>query len=367
MSTDDKSDSSLGASSIDCAIDEAKMKSSADLASAIKSADFSDRSATIIGYGTMGRHYVQALQALGVGRIQVYSRSAKPLAELHDAPGISTISGGYRKLETFAEPDDLAIVAAPTADLVSASKYLVEHRFRKILIEKPVSLWSQEIRELTNFFEKSEVDAICAYNRVAYPSLQEARFLTERDGGVTSCAYELTEFVDRIGPDEFTKDELARWGIANSLHVISMAHALIGNPLSWSGSHTGDSVEWHPTGSVFVGSAISANNIPFVYHGDWGSKGRWSVEFRTHKHTYRLRPLEQLFAKSSALGEWKEVEITTFNPAVKTGIAEQVAAMFELKIREILPLVSMNQAAELTYFGEELFGYSAERQHINTQ
>ena len=128
---------------------------------------------------------------------------------------------------------------------------------------------------------------MCAYNRVAYPSFLEAYARASHEGGITSCTYTFTEMIKQDWPERFKPDELARWGIANSLHVMSMAHALIGLPQSWTGHQCG-ALPWHPAGSVFVGSGISKLGIPFSYHADWGSTGRWSVEVHTAVSSYRL-------------------------------------------------------------------------------
>ena len=332
--------------------------SSAELATAIGETDFSGCKATVVGYGNMGREYVRALQALGVPSIHVCSRSPQPLDELSGLDGVSTTSGGYVNLNTTPTPDELGIVATPTDGLAAAARHLAECGFRKVLIEKPVSLWSENIRRLAATLEDRGVDATCAYNRIAYPSFLEARSLSGQEGGITSGTYTFTEFIDRIGPELFTSEELARWGIANSLHVMSMAHGLIGLPKSWSGHKAGSgSPEWHPAGAVFVGSGLSKEGIPFAWHADWGSKGRWSVEINTPMRSYRLCPLEKLFAKTSATGEWEEVPLHTFAPEQKAGFAEQLAAMLNPEIRQLVPLPTLGQAATLTEYAEDIFGY----------
>ena len=329
---------------------------SAQLAEAIAAADFSGSAATVIGYGNMGRHYVRALRTLGVPRIRVCSRSQEPLNELQGVEGIATIGGGYPNLDATALPGELGIVATPTSDLVGAAMHMASRGFKRILVEKPVSLWSQEIQGLAQHLEQQQVYAACGYNRVAYPSFREAGALSELDGGITSCTYTFTEFVEKIGPGRFPDDELARWGIANSLHVMSLAHGLIGLPESWN-SHRYGSLPWHSTGSVFVGSGISQRGIPFAFHADWGSTGRWSVEVHTRAFSYRLCPLEQLYRRASAMGDWEEVPISAFAPGLKAGITEEVAAMLSEDCGQLVPLVSIKEAAELVEYGETLFGY----------
>jgi predicted dehydrogenase len=335
------------------------MISSSELAGRIRSADYSRTSATVIGYGNMGREFVAALRDLGVPRIHVCSRFETSSSELDDLPGVVTTSGGYEALTESVTHKDVAVIATPIAVLAGAARHLARCGFRNVLIEKPVSLHSREIEVLAAEMEAAGVEAFVGYNRVAYPAFQEARSRAAEDGGITSCVYTFTEFVDRIGPGHFTTDELARWGVANSLHVMSMAHGFIGLPEAWTGYRDQGrrAVSWHPAGAVFVGSGISTEGIPFTYHADWGSRGRWSVEINTAKASYRLCPLESLLRKTKATGDWEPVEVTTAAPAIKTGFAEQVAAMLHPAIRSTLPLVTLREAARLTRFAEDLFGY----------
>ena len=332
---------------------------SAALAAAIAAADCSAASATVVGYGHMGRQYVRALRALGVSRIRVCSRSAGPLEALRGLAGVETAAGGAERLACRAESGELGIVATPIASLIESVERLVSLGFRRLLIEKPVSLWSSRIERLTEQLERQEVEAWCAYNRVAYPSFHEAHARAIREGGITSCAYTFTELLQPDWTQRYPADTLARLGVANSLHVMSLAHGLIGLPATWSGQRAGR-LEWHPTGAVFVGSGLSQRGIAFAYHADWGSMGRWSVEIHTPISSYRLCPLEQLFRRTAAMAEWEPVPVAIFHPEVKAGFVEQVAAMLHPAVRRLVPLVSLREAAALTRFGEAVFGYEAD-------
>ena len=332
--------------------------SSAELASAIAAADFSGCAATVVGYGAMGTQYVKALQALGLHAIRVCSRSAGSLEALRGLEGIETLAGGFESLESFAQPDEVGIIATPIATLIPAVARLVSLGFRRLLIEKPVASSSGTIAQLAGELEQQGVEAACAYNRVAYPSFHEVKALAAQDGGITSCTYTFTEMIKPDWPMRYSSDELARWGIANSLHVISMAHGLIGLPGTWTGYRSG-ALPWHPTGAVFVGCGTSDQGLPFAYHADWGSTGRWSVEVHTRCSSYRLCPLERVFRRTSATSDWVEVPVRTFAPQVKAGMTEQVAAMLHPDLRAHLPLVSLRDAAALTSYGEDVFGYEA--------
>jgi len=330
--------------------------SSSGLVAAIAASDFSASSVTVVGYGFMGKHYMQALQALGVGQIHVCSRSNEPLEQLNGMPGVTTTAGGYQALNRPAHSGELGIVATPTADLVSAAEHLADLGFRKILIEKPVSLWSTEIERLADLLDLRGVEASCAYNRLTYPSFYETRVRTDTEGGITSCVYTFTEMIRPDWPELYSAEELTHWGVANSLHPIGMAHGLIGLPADWSGRRSG-ALSWHPSGSVFVGSGISDRDITFSYQADWGSKGRWSVEVNTREASYRLCPLEKLYRKTSALEEWEEIPVAAFEPDLKAGVAEQVAAMLSAEVHQLVPLISIKQTASLTAYAEQIFGY----------
>jgi len=340
--------------------EQTRLLSSAELAAAIAAVDYSTCAATVVGYGTMGKQYVNALRVLGVRRVRVCSRSAGTLQELQGVTGVETVAGGFERLGWHALPGELGIIATPTASLVAATERLVSVGFQHLLIEKPVSLWSGEIERLADALESQGVEACCAYNRVAYPSCHEVRTRTAQEGGITSCSYTFTEMIKPDWPQRFPHEELARWGVANSLHVMSMAHGLIGLPARWQGHRSG-SLRWHPSGAVFVGSGISERGIPFAYHADWGSTGRWSVEIHTPVSSYRLCPLEKVFRRTSATAEWEEIPVTAFAPQVKAGIPEQVAALLNEELRELVPLVSLRTAAALTKYGEAVCGYPSDR------
>lgn len=327
-----------------------------ELADTIAKTDFSACVATVVGYGNMGKQYVKALRALGVGRIRVCSRSAGPLEELQGVAGVETVTGGFERLECHPQLDELGIVATPVALLVAVAERLALLGFRRLLVEKPVSLWSSETERVAETLERQSMQVACAYNRVAYPSFHEVRARVAQEGGITSCTYAFTEMIKPDWPEYFPPEELARWGIANSLHVIGMAHGLIGLPASWRGHRSG-ALSWHPTGAIFVGSGISKQGIPFSYQADWGSTGRWSVEVHTAVSSYRLCPLEQVYRRTTALGDWENVPVVVFAPNVKAGFVEQVAYNLGLPINLLPMSPSLFETAALTRYGEQIFGY----------
>ena len=109
---------------------------SRELADNIGRNDFSGCSATVVGYGRMGKQYVKSLQSLGVRRIRVVSRSESTLEECQRIPEIETVSGGFNNLDCRVMPDELAIVATPPELLVECARYIAQLGFKNILVEK---------------------------------------------------------------------------------------------------------------------------------------------------------------------------------------------------------------------------------------
>jgi predicted dehydrogenase len=335
------------------------MIDAAGLASRLRAAGWSKAGATVVGYGFMGRHYVEALRALGLGRIRVCSRSAARLAPLDGVQGIETVAAAAEQLSCEPAPGELGIISTPTEALVSSAERMSALGFRRLLIEKPVALTSAAIERLADRLERQGVEAWCAYNRIAYPSCLEARVRIAEEGGATSCTYTFTEWIEPDWPQRFPAAELSRWGLVNSLHVMSLAHGLIGWPGQWS-AHRSGSLPWHSSGSTFVGSGISERGVAFSYHADWGSSGRWSVEVHARAASYRLCPLERLFARRARGSEWEEIPCEAAFPSAKAGVAEEIAAALSEEIRPAVPLISLRDAVRLARFGESVFGYGAD-------
>ncbi|MCE5226791.1 MAG: hypothetical protein LLG05_13165, partial [Porphyromonadaceae bacterium] len=149
-----------------------------------------------------------------------------------------------------------------------------------------------------------------------------------------------------------------RWGVANSLHVIAMAHSLIGMPRSMRAYQRGR-LSWHPSGARFTGAGETDIGALFSYHADWISAGRWGIEIMTPKNAYRLMPLEKLFCCRMGSAQWGEVEISAAYPKIKEGISEEIAIMLAPEIEQNCHLVTLRQAATFTKLAEEIFDYTS--------
>jgi len=320
----------------------------------IRSENFSHKSIAIIGAGTMATHYANTLSKMRIEDVTIISRDKYKINRLCARFNFKPLSGGYEKNMSSLEKKDLIIIATPIHLLIPATEMASINGQQNILIEKPASLYSRKLISLSKKIKSKKIRI--AYNRLLYPNLYLLKKLIEKDGGITSCTFTFTEWISTINFKKDKSDAYTFWGIANTLHIISMVTELIGFPKKFSSFQHGR-LDWHPSGSIFVGSGISKQGIPFSYHGDWTSSGRWGIEIMTAKNTYRLIPLEELFVCKKGSMKWEKIHFKRSYPDTKPGVAEEIALMLSNNKPKNLDLPSLRKAAQLNKFAEKIFGY----------
>lgn len=316
--------------------------------------DFHEKSILVLGAGYIAEEYVIALSKLKIKNITVLGNTRKNLQKFRRFSNVKIVSGGYEKKLSKITKKDLVIIALPIPKLIPAARKVIEYGHDKILIEKPGSVFKKELIELEKLIKKEKI--IIAYNRFFYPGFHKLKLLSENDGGITSCKFDFTEWLHTIEVKKYDNEVCRRWGISNSLHVISMVIGLIGFPKKISTYQFG-SIKWHPTGSVFVGSGLSENNIPFSYHANWGGGGRWGIEVITKENIYRLTPLEKLFVSKKGSIEWKEISLQKSFSGVKEGIAEEIAIILNDKLNKKIGMINLKDAIKFNRIAEKIFGY----------
>lgn len=312
----------------------------------------------LLGGGYMAREYCKALRNLRLSDVRVITRSQKTATMIKDDFGFESYPGGYKSaISICKEKADLVIIALPIEELKESLTYLLSLGQERILVEKPLALDSGSVRQLQASLESKCVFVRVAFNRMLYPSFLKLRSLLQNEAAITSCRYTFTEWPHTINFQKSSARVYERWGISNSLHVISMAHALIGMPADLQARQYG-SLPWHPSGAVFIGCGVSESGIPFSYHADWLSSGRWSIEVMTNKNAYRLMPLEELFVCPVGEVSWRKIECPSLFPDVKQGVAEEVlcAASFQKDSDEFC-LPDLESAANHIEIAEKIFNY----------
>ena len=320
-----------------------------------QNADIKNKSIVIIGSGSMANQYCFALSKMGISDVELIGRSQKSLELICKKFNFKPINQNYKDAIKLLSKKDLVIIATPIPDLIPAAKLAIKYDQKNILIEKPGSLYATQLLNLDKLKKSQKI--FVGYNRLFYPNFQKLFDLVKKDGGINSCNFTFTEWVDKINFKKYHPSVYSRWGIANSLHVISMAFRLIGMPKNINCISSGN-LSWHKSGSIFMGSGVSKKGIPFSYNADWSSSGRWGIEVTTKKNAYRLVPLEQLYRCPINSTTWVPVKFNKKYPKVKEGISEQILAMLTKNAKNSSNLVSLKEASTFNQVAEKIFGYS---------
>tara|TARA_B100000315_G_scaffold189527_1_gene179390 strand:+ start:3550 stop:4476 length:927 start_codon:yes stop_codon:yes gene_type:complete len=241
----------------------------------------------------MAIDYSKVLKSLGAN-FTVAGRSREGTEKFQEQTGIAAIphgvSGWKKKGDTKAE---YGIIAVSCEALAATAIELMDAGVRKILLEKPAGLTTQQIHAVCEHAKKVRARIFVAYNRRFYASVTEARKLIGDDGGVQSFNFEFTEWCDQVEEKLKHSDTGKNWFLANSSHVLDMVFYLGGEPKELH-SYTAGGNYWHPTATVFAGAGITHSGALFSYQANWDAPGRWGVEILTRKHRYIFRPLEKL-------------------------------------------------------------------------
>lgn len=254
--------------------------------------NLSSKTVVLFGAGKMGVEYSKVVQYLGVN-FSVVGRSEAGVERFYTQTGIRAIPNGFPAWKEKCEAGvKFAIVAVSVEELSKTAINLMDSGVRKILLEKPAGLNSEEIKLVRDKAKETGTKIIIAYSRRFYASVLKAQKIIKEDGGVNSFHFEFTEWPHLI-PENIKKDVKKNWFLANSTHVVDMAFLLGGAPKEFK-SFTAGGCDWHPTATVFAGAGVTKNGALFSYQANWLGPGRWGVEVITDHHRLIFRPLEKL-------------------------------------------------------------------------
>ena len=278
----------------------------------------------IVGGGNMGIEYSKILTKRRED-LTVIGRSEESAKKLKYSTGLDSFIGG---LDLFLSKNPqvakFAIVCVGMESLQNCTKKLVQYGVKNILVEKPAGLNANEVIDLYESALQFNSNVYVAYNRRFYSSVLKSKELIAKDGGVLSFTFDFTEMTQKIEKMKKAKGVKENWLFANSTHVIDLAFFLGGSPQSLVCNHISN-LDWHPSGSVFVGNGLTINNIPFSYHSNWNSAGRWEVILLTESMRIVLSPLEKLQVQQKGSFDIKYLEIDdSLDTQFKPGLYEMV-------------------------------------------
>lgn len=280
----------------------------------------------LVGAGTMALDYAKVLKEQNI-TFEVVGRGAESAVVFTQEIGIEVHTGGLKEfLEKAVELPPAAIVAVGVEQLAEATLLLLEKGIKQILVEKPAGLNIDEISQVAAQAEVQKSLVYVAYNRRFYTSTIKAQEIIREDGGVTSFIFEFTEWSHVIEDLKKADDVKQKWFLANSTHVVDLAFYLGGRPKKIC-CHTAGGLSWHPSASIFTGSGVSQEGVPFSYHANWEAPGRWSLEILTRRHRLIFRPMEQLHIQRFGSVSIEKVELDDeLDVKFKPGLFRQVKA-----------------------------------------
>jgi predicted dehydrogenase len=248
----------------------------------------------VIGAGYMAKEYLSVISELEL-EARVVSLSSQSADIIKSQFGYDCYSGGYLNFTVKAEKSDIAIVCTPIETLYDCTKYLIEQGFKRILLEKPGALDTDELIELEKNAYAKNSNVSIAYNRRFFSSVTHLRKILKSEK-LLAVDFEVTEWTHRMNLDDYSEKSLARWFLSNTSHVADLAFNIAGIPDELT-CYTSGTLPWHSSSSRFSGSGRTHDDVLISYKGYWDAPGRWSLEFITHKNRYFLCPMEKLYCQ----------------------------------------------------------------------
>lgn len=303
----------------------------------------------LIGASNMAFEYAKVLNGLGVKFLTI-GRGEENAKKMEEHTKYPVIRNGLENfLKTKPAFPEHVIVALNIDALQEQTRQLIEYGVKNILVEKPGALTLTEIQELNIIAKKFNSNVFIAYNRRFYSSVLHAEKIIKEDGGITSCNFEFTEWIDQITPLPFFEEIKKYWLIGNSSHVIDLAFHFAGFPKEIS-TFTSKKISWHPSSAIFSGAGITEKGSLFSYKANWLAPGRWGVELLTPKHRFIFCPMESL--KIQNINSVKIEDVTIDNELdtkYKSGFFLQTKAFLENETNKLKTLKEQEKSFELYY------------------
>jgi len=284
----------------------------------------SDQHVIMFGAGPMAQAYAKVLGAQKVP-FTVFGRGEASARSLSEAIGHLVLTVPFEDALGTLPPASKAIVAVSNDQLHAVTMRLLNAGVKEILLEKPGGISMAEVSALSEAARRFEAKVLIGFNRRFYASTLKARDIVEADGGVGSCLFQFTEWLDTI-PSHYAEAVYRTWVLSNPIHVLDHFINLCGRPTSLQSFRKGG-IDWHPAGTVFTGAGETERGVLFSYHADWESAGRWNVEIFTKHRKLIFCPMEKLSEVLKNTVAVQPVEIDdALDQAFKPGLYRQVDA-----------------------------------------
>lgn len=187
------------------------------------------------------------------------------------------------------------IVCVPIEKTPEILNAIVQRTEAPILFEKPGFLSKGQLLNFVERHPEARSRAYVAFNRIFFQSIQATKDLISKSD-VVAAQSDMTEWVRNLDVRSYSPFVLARWGISNSIHMISVMFYLFPE-LKLERRHriAGSKYSWHPSGDTFSGvCSIGQSEVFLQYRAKWIGAGRYSLNIDFREFSVRLWPLDTL-------------------------------------------------------------------------
>jgi len=281
----------------------------------------------LFGAGSMAVAYAEVLEAQHID-YAVFGRGRSSATRFTAETNKPVVKQEFESFYHGKPIPTIAIVAVSNDQLAPLALRLIAAGVKEILLEKPGGVTQEEVELIAKRAKEKGAKVLLGLNRRFYASTKKAREVIEEDGGATSCKFDFTEWMDRIG-DGYAPSVYATWILSNPVHVLDLAFSLVGKPDDMASFRAGGN-DWHTSGTVFSGAGTTEQGVAFSYHADWDSAGRWSVEIMTRHRKLIFSPMEKLAEVKRNSVQIVDVDIDDhLDVRFKPGIFRQVEAFIQ--------------------------------------
>lgn len=278
----------------------------------------------IVGTGYMAKEYAKSLKSLNIDFSVIGNTHEKCNIFKKDFK-VKVYSGGLEKNINKINDFTHIIIATPVELLNDHLELVINlSEIKNILIEKPGGLDKNRLMSVAINIMGTNRNVYIAYNRRFYESAIKAKEIIYKDGGPTSFHFNVSELIHTIDMDKFNENVLKNWFVANTSHLVDLAFYLCGWPQKIN-CNVYEGVNWNKNSiGIYIGTGETEINVPFTYHGDWTSAGRWSLEIYTRDHSLLFCPLELLQIRNKGEVQYNNIELD--KDSCKEGITNMIQA-----------------------------------------
>jgi predicted dehydrogenase len=305
----------------------------------------------VVGAGNMALEYAKILNYLEINH-SVIVRNKNRAKNFKLLKNCKIILGDLNfALETLPPPK-YSIVCTNVTNLFLATKTLLEKSVDNLLIEKPGLLSLEHLKIINKLISKTKSNVFYAFNRRYLPSVLELLRRTYENGELLALHTELSERWNLIPKEAKDKEELKKWGISNSIHMIDLIQLIAGD-IKQITTYRNKGLLLHPSGSQFVFSGETVNNIMLSGVASWGSGGGWSIDAFSKNYKLSLNPIETLNLTDNKTFK-KNLIIMSETETFKLGLKPMLEDFLNFNFGH---LCSIEQLKKNIIFANKLFGY----------